>query len=135
MNPHGSEPLFTLPLPRNGAPWLNLNRKGGHWSRDYQTKTAWKQIAMVQCANFRVPRNLPPCDVQFTYLFKQDRGRDGANWIVDKPIIDYLVKTWYCWPDDTTDWIRVLPNILLVKPGQPEGVIMRAYSKETTDGR
>ena len=124
------EPLFTLPLPRNGVDWLNLNRKGGHWSKEYKTKQAWQQIAMVQCTNFRIPRELPPCNVQFTYFFQQERSRDGANWIVDKPVIDYLVKQWRCWPDDTTEWITVLPNILLVRPSQPEGVIMRAYPKE-----
>ena len=125
------DPLFTLPLPRHGAPWLNLNTNGGHWSKDRRTKQLWQQITMVQAANFRVPRNLPPCELQFTYLFETNRHRDGANFIVDKPVIDYLVREWHCWPDDNTNWIRVLPNILLVRPSQPEGVILRAYPKET----
>lgn len=122
---HPTDPLLTLPIPRMGTRWLNLNGQRNHWA-DYRTKHDWKAITQLQIDRFRPPRNLPPCDVQFLYFFHANRRRDLANFIVDKPVIDQMVKAGI-WSDDNAKVIRILPNVFITGKEFTEGVVVYAY--------
>ena len=122
------EPVARLDLPQL-YDWLTLNKTQRHWTKQRTGITAWHTITQAQCVRQQMPRNLPPCFVESTFVFRVARRRDPMNFTATtKAVIDMLVK-WGCWPDDNPTYVTELPPRLLVSTASQPGIIVSCYER------
>ena len=86
---------------------LNMNDRL-HWAKRSRIARAWRDTSRHACvAGLR--HAMPPCFVHITLPVPDGRRRDPHNYeITSKHIVDGLVDA-YVWPDDTPEFVSVMP--------------------------
>jgi len=137
--------VITIVFPQPTVP-LSMNDRR-HWSKKAPDIRAWRHTAKFHALQQWKWRrgalpvmDTPPSLVVCTFQFARGARRDPENYHqTTKPIVDGLVDAGV-WPDDTAEWVTVLPPVLelvtVPRRGYPlsVGVCTVRIAPRDTDG-